>query len=73
MSLIIDMIAQMVSWKDQNPDLKVLLAVGGWNLGSGPFTSMVSTQAARKTFIDHSIGHLRDRGRGFSPNIVSVL
>jgi GH18 family chitinase len=31
--------------KTVNPDLKILLAIGGWNHGSEPFTDMVSTQS----------------------------
>ena len=34
--------------KSQNPDLKTMLAVGGWNMGSAPFTHMVSTAATRQ-------------------------
>ncbi len=29
--------------KKINPNLKILLAVGGWNLASAPFTEMVAT------------------------------
>ena len=39
--------------------LKVLLAVGGWNMGSGEFTEMVSTAQTRSRFIEHSIGCVR--------------
>ncbi|XP_072028016.1 chitinase-3-like protein 1 [Amphiura filiformis] len=47
--------------KAKNPDLKVSLAVGGWNMGSGPFITMVETKETRADFISHSIGFLRDR------------
>ncbi|XP_076441133.1 acidic mammalian chitinase-like [Babylonia areolata] len=48
--------------KERNPNLKTLLAVGGWNMGSAPFTAVVQSQANRQDFITHSIKFLRDRG-----------
>ena len=48
--------------KQQNPELKCLLAVGGWTHGSKGFTEMVSSAASRKTFIDDSITYLRRWG-----------
>lgn len=41
--------------KKKNPELKTLLAVGGWNHENGkvsPFSRMVNTAASRKVFID---------------------
>lgn len=66
------MVAQVVRWKDVNPDLKILLAVGGWTHGSGPFTTMVATKASRTTFIDDAIIFMRDRGNEKVPNLSSL-
>uniref|UniRef100_A0A7N9AM55 chitinase n=1 Tax=Mastacembelus armatus TaxID=205130 RepID=A0A7N9AM55_9TELE len=45
--------------KQRNPNLKTLLAVGGWNFGTQKFTTMVSTQANRNTFAQSSVRLLR--------------
>ncbi|KAL6119286.1 uncharacterized protein ACO6RY_03891 [Pungitius sinensis] len=48
--------------KNRNPDLKTLLAVGGWNFGSRQFTIMASSPANRERFIQSSIKYLRYYG-----------
>ncbi|XP_060571114.1 chitotriosidase-1-like [Ruditapes philippinarum] len=47
--------------KMKNPSLKTLLAVGGWNMASKPFTAMVATPASRREFATTSVQFLRDR------------
>lgn len=42
--------------------MKTLLAVGGWNMGSEPFTAIVQSPSNRQAFIAQSIKFLRDRG-----------
>jgi chitinase len=42
-----------------NPKLKTLLAVGGWNMGSGPFSDMCKNETNRKIFIRSTIDLLR--------------
>lgn len=42
-----------------NPTLKTLLAVGGWNMGSGPFSDMAGNQENRDIFIKSAIKFLR--------------
>ena len=48
--------------KKINPNLKTLLAVGGWNLASTPFTKMVATAESRQNFADHSVTFLKSNG-----------
>ncbi|KAK2106825.1 hypothetical protein P7K49_016339 [Saguinus oedipus] len=45
--------------KNKNSELKTLLAIGGWNFGTAPFTAMVSTPENRQTFITSVIKFLR--------------
>lgn len=33
---------KFVSLKQSNPQLKVLIAIGGWNVGSAPFSNVMS-------------------------------
>uniref|UniRef100_A0A8C6VXI3 chitinase n=1 Tax=Nothobranchius furzeri TaxID=105023 RepID=A0A8C6VXI3_NOTFU len=48
--------------KHRNPQLKTLLAVGGWNFGTTQFTLMASSSATRQVFIQSSIRFLRQHG-----------
>ena len=42
--------------------MKTLLSVGGWKLGSSPFSQIVQSPSNRQEFITSSIKFLRDRG-----------
>ncbi|XP_033754673.1 uncharacterized protein LOC117337653 [Pecten maximus] len=48
--------------KQQNPSLKTLLAVGGWNQASTHFSPMVSNPASRAKFVSTSVTFLRKYG-----------
>ncbi|XP_072223953.1 acidic mammalian chitinase-like [Leuresthes tenuis] len=48
--------------KTRNPELKTLLAVGGWNFGTTRFTIMTSNSFNRQKFIDSTIKFLRLHG-----------
>lgn len=44
----IERFQQMIRLKEKNPDLKVLLSIGGW--GSGRFSEMAASDSLRKAF-----------------------
>ena len=48
--------------KAQNPSLKVLVAVGGWNHGGAPFSIMVHDSGMRSNFVRNSIDFLKKNG-----------
>ena len=39
-----------------------MLAVGGWNMGSAPFTAVVQTAAKRQDFAQDAVKFLRSHG-----------
>ena len=50
---------QLNDLKQINPNLKTLLAVGGWNMGSKPFSDMSRDEHHRMTFVNSTIKFLR--------------
>ena len=50
---------RVVGLKAKNPDLKVLLAIGGWSFGTAKFRKMAETRFSRQTFIFSAIPFLR--------------
>ena len=50
---------EVMNLKTINPNLKVLLSVGGYNLGIDEMTVMLATYDTRRTFIETSIDFLR--------------
>ena len=55
-----DRLRQMVSLKQQNPHLKVLLSIGGW--GSGRFSEMASSDRNRKKFAKDCLRVVKEFG-----------
>ena len=47
--------------KNINPNLKVVLSVGGWNFGTTKMTNMLATPENRNEFVTTSITFLRER------------
>nr|BAV14641.1 chitinase [Todarodes pacificus] len=56
------MFERTIALKKKNPALKILISLGGWNMGSPPFTAMVANAGNRKAFIDHGIKWMRRLG-----------
>jgi chitinase len=52
---------QLNNWKFQYPNLKTLIAVGGWNFGMDIPSRMLATQANRAVFINSAIQFCRQR------------
>lgn len=50
---------KMVKLKERNPDLKLLLAVGGWMVGPGPFKSLTENVYRQTSFTFSTIEFLR--------------
>ncbi|XP_061191573.1 uncharacterized protein LOC133199721 [Saccostrea echinata] len=50
---------QVNAHKEKNPNLKTLLAMGGWTAGSLVYSNMASTAENRKEFIESAIDWLR--------------
>ncbi|KAG8193845.1 hypothetical protein JTE90_029577 [Oedothorax gibbosus] len=45
--------------KKINPDLKTIVAIGGWNEGSTRYSNMAATSATRKIFVDSVVEFVR--------------
>ncbi|KAH9502953.1 hypothetical protein Btru_072452 [Bulinus truncatus] len=54
--------ARTLALKKSNPALKILLAVGGWQIGSRPFVPMIKDENTRATWIKNVVKYLRKRG-----------
>ena len=52
----------MLRLKDTDPQLKVLLAVGGYSAGSADFEAVSSSSVNRQLFADNAVSFLRQHG-----------
>lgn len=57
----VGMYARVMKLKKKNPQLRVLLGLGGWNMGSHLFSKMVANSHNRKMFYTNATGFLRTR------------
>lgn len=48
--------------KEQNPNLKVLLAIGGWNHGSAAFSDVVNNDVQRANFVKNAVDYVKKYG-----------
>ena len=48
-----------MSFKQQQPKLKVSIAIGGWNEGSKKYSDMAETPENRKAFIDSVLSFIK--------------
>jgi len=48
--------------KQKNPELRTLLAIGGWNAGSIPFSNLVADPVKRRNFAVHAADFLEEWG-----------
>ncbi|XP_065187079.1 acidic mammalian chitinase-like [Sycon ciliatum] len=53
---------EVMAYKKTNPNMKVLLSVGGWNMPSSIFSKMVSTKTNRAAFISSCVTAIKTTG-----------
>ncbi|XP_012939965.1 acidic mammalian chitinase [Aplysia californica] len=53
------MYERTMALKQKNPNLKVLLAIGGWNMGTAPFSNFAGSVISRQEFVKNAIDFLR--------------
>ncbi|XP_012271912.1 probable chitinase 10 [Orussus abietinus] len=55
-----EMYRRLLTLKEKNPDIKVLLAIGGWAFGSTPFKELTSNTFRMNQFVYEAIEFLRE-------------
>lgn len=53
--------AELQKLKTANPDLNLMLSIGGWSL-SGPFSTVASTEASREKFASSAVDFMVEHG-----------
>ena len=54
--------AEALALKATNPDLKVMIAIGGWNEGVKKYSQMASSASNRQEFVDSVVEFLELHG-----------
>ncbi|XP_071078601.1 chitinase-3-like protein 1 [Haliotis cracherodii] len=54
--------ARTMKLKEKNPKLKILLAVGGWKIGSKPFIPIMESEENMKAWVKNVVKYLRKYG-----------
>ncbi|CAO1336600.1 unnamed protein product [Diamesa serratosioi] len=52
-------IKKFIALKSQNPNVKLMAAVGGWNMGSAVFSQLASNAISRANFAKNTVAFLR--------------
>lgn len=55
-----DMYRRFTDLKQKNPNLKTLIAIGGWNEGSTKYSEMARDPSARRTFVQSIVPFLEE-------------
>ncbi|XP_017755457.1 PREDICTED: probable chitinase 3 [Eufriesea mexicana] len=55
-----EMYERLIALRNKNPDIKILLAIGGWAFGSTPFKELTSNTFRMNQFIYEAIDFLRE-------------
>jgi chitinase len=50
---------RIMKLKEVNPNLKILISIGGWFAKSTPFNKILMTDATRRTFIENALNFIR--------------
>jgi chitinase len=54
------MFTRMMKLRAKKPDLKILLALGGWNAGPSDFSRIAHDEESRRNFVNSAIEYLVD-------------
>ena len=57
-----DLYSRVIHLKDTDPQLKVLLTVGGYSAGSADFEAISDSSVHRQLFADNAVSFLRQHG-----------
>ncbi|XP_001604515.2 probable chitinase 10 [Nasonia vitripennis] len=55
-----EMYEKLIALREKNPDIKILLAIGGWAFGSTPFKELTSNTFRMNQFVYEAIDFLRE-------------